>query len=421
MPELHPTGQVARTSPGHTEKIWSVLIADDDPILRAVAESYFRSRDAVQVACASNRSEALRHIDSQDANVDFIWCDLNRPEMDGVQLLRMLKLRDFKGPIAILSGEHETVLSLARHIAQKHDLNIVGALNKPLNFDDLDRLILTSGSHLGNLEPVPVNVFTASELRSAIANDEIVVHYQPKICMATGRIAGAEALARWNRPDLGIIGPEQFIALAENSDLIEDLTGLILRPAIEDAARWRRLRLKFKVAVNISVNVLTNLSLPDDIAAQVDAKGLRRSDFIFEIAESRLAEENAIPVEVLARLGIMGFDLSIDDFGTGYSNIEHLQEYPFNELKIDRSFVHMAASNARAKASVEATVALARNLGLRIVAEGVETRDDWDYISRVGVDEVQGFLIAKPMPMDALLEWYFKYRAKCSNGHPCFF
>ena len=121
-----------------------------------------------------------------------------------------------------------------------------------------------------------------------------------------------------------------------------------------------------------------------------------------------------------ARLRFMGFDLSIDDFGTGYSNIEHLREYPFSELKIDQSFVRKATTDFRAKASVEASVALGKKLGLRLVAEGVEKREDWEYIAQTGVDEAQGFLIARPMPMDALLVWYFEYRAKCVNGHPCF-
>lgn len=411
-----PTNRSVRSS----NKVRTVLVIDDDPILRAVAESYFQSRGAVQVHCAVNGAEALNIIDEQRAHIDFILCDLNMPEMDGVQLLRFLKQRDYTGPIAILSGEQETVVSLAENIAQKHELNIVGALRKPLNFDDLDRLILKSGVQPQDYEADVPSVFTKSELKSAITNDEIVVYYQPKISIATGRIAGAEALVRWNHPDLGIVGPDHFVALAEHCDLIGDLTRFVTRTAIDDAVRWHKLRLKFKVAVNMSVKVLNNLDLPDEIAASVDASGLARSQFIFEVTESRLLEKNTVSMEVLARLRLLGFDLSIDDFGTGYSNIEHLREYPFNELKIDQSFVCKATSDVRAKASVEASVALGKKLGLRIVAEGIEKREDWEYVAKTGVDEVQGFLIARPMPMDSLLEWYFEYRAKCVNGHPCF-
>ena len=420
MTELQASGPAISGTREQSEAFGSVLIIDDDEIVRIVAEFYFRNRGARRVDCATNGAEALRIIDGQKASFDFILCDLNMPEMDGVELLRLLKQRDQSSPIAILSAEHETVISLAENIAKKHELNIVGALCKPLNFNDLDELILKAGVKTENYETGDLAAFTESELRSAIANDEILVYYQPKIDVATGKIAGAEALARWNHPDLGIVGPNNFIAFTESSELIEDLTNLVIRTAIEDATRWHRLRLNFKVAVNMSVKVLNNLKLPDEIAAKVDASGLSRSDFILEVTESRLLEQTTVTMEVLARLRLMGFDLSIDDFGTGYSNIEHLREYPFNELKIDRSFVRKATTDVRAQASVEASVALGKKLGLRLVAEGVEKKEDWDYIARLGVDEVQGFLIARPMPMNLLLEWYFEYRAKSANGHLCF-
>jgi len=409
-----------RESDGPSKDVKTVLIIDDDPILRVVAESYFQSRGAQNVESAVNGAEALKIIDAHGAGIDFILCDLNMPQLDGVQFLRLLKERDYRGPIAILSGEHEAVVLLAENLATKHDLNLVGALRKPLNFEQLDQLVRKSEDHPKEYDKTGPSELKKCDLKAALSDGQIRVYYQPKIDIATGRIAGAEALVRWDHPERGIIRPHRFIPLAESSSLIEDLTNQVIQAAIKDVARWQKLKINFQVAINLSVDVLYNLNLPDEIAAHVDASELDRSQFIFEITESRLLEQNAIPMEVLARLRMMGFDLSIDDFGTGYSNLEHLKEFPFSELKIDKSFVSNATTDHRAKASVEASVSLGKKLGLRLVAEGVETAADWEFISNMGVDQVQGFLIAKPMPMDALFEWYFDYRAKYVNGHPCF-
>ena len=403
-----------------SKDIKTVLIIDDDPILRVVAESYFKSRGSDRIESAANGAEALKIIDARGAGIDFILCDLNMPELDGVQFLRLLKERDYRGPIAILSGEHEAVVVLAENLATKHELNLVGALRKPLNFEQLDQLVRKSEDHLQEYDKTSLSDLKECDLKAALSGGQIRVFYQPKIETATGRIAGAEALVRWDHPERGIVRPQHFIPLAESSSLIEELTNQVIQITIGDAARWRKLKINFKVAINLSVDVLYNLNLPDEIAARVDASELDRSQFVFEITESRLLEQNTVPMEVLARLRMMGFDLSIDDFGTGYSNLEHLKEFPFNELKIDQSFVSNATTDNRAKASVEASVSLGKKLGLRLVAEGVETAADWEFISNMGVDQVQGFLIAKPMPMDALFEWYFDYRAKYVNGHPCF-
>ncbi|GBF25787.1 putative signaling protein [bacterium MnTg02] len=403
-----------------SKDIKTVLIIDDDPILRVVAESYFKSRGSERIESAANGAEALKIIDARGAGIDFILCDLNMPELDGVQFLRLLKERDYRGPIAILSGEHEAVVVLAENLATKHELNLVGALRKPLNFEQLDQLVRKSEDHLQEYDKTSLSDFKECDLKAALSGGQIRVFYQPKIETATGRIAGAEALVRWDHPERGIVRPQHFVPLAESSSLIEELTNQVIQTAIEDAARWRKLKINFKVAINLSVDVLYNLNLPDEIAARVDASELDRSQFIFEITESRLLEQDTVPMEVLARLRMMGFDLSIDDFGTGYSNLEHLKEFPFTELKIDQSFVAHATTDHRAKASVEASVSLGKKLGLRLVAEGVETAADWGFIAKMGVDQAQGYLIAKPMPMDALLEWYFEYRAKCVNGRPHF-
>ena len=219
-----------------SKDIKNVLIIDDDPILRVVAESYFKSRGSDRIESAANGAEALKIIDARGGGIDFILCDLNMPELDGVQFLRLLKERDYRGPIAILSGEHEAVVLLAENLATKHELNLVGALRKPLNFQQLDQLVRKSEDHLKEYDKPSLSELKECDLKAALSDGQIRVFYQPKIETATGRIAGAEALVRWDHPERGIVRPQHFVPLAESSSLIEELTNQVIQIAIEDAA-----------------------------------------------------------------------------------------------------------------------------------------------------------------------------------------
>ncbi|MGI9464491.1 MAG: EAL domain-containing protein, partial [Aestuariivirgaceae bacterium] len=170
--------------------------------------------------------------------------------------------------------------------------------------------------------------------------------------------------------------------------------------------RWQGQGLSINIAINIAAELLSDLDFPDRLSAKIDAAGLRPSDFIFEVTDSSVLKGSSDPLEVLARLRIKGFGLSIDDFGTGHSNIDQLKKFPFSELKIDRSFVQGARNDNLSRAIVDAAVMLGRELNMQLVAEGVETPDDWNFVARHGVDEVQGFYVAKPMPADDFQKWY---------------
>jgi len=397
------------------EAIRSVLIVDDDPILCAVAESYFQNRGIDMIRTAENGAQALETLDANSGNFDFILCDLNMPKMDGVQLFHHLKHRDFAGSIVIISGEQETIVSIAENLAAKHELNIVASLRKPLDFRKLDQVIAKTAIPVPKHTGLQTAEITRDDLDRGIKAGEMVVYYQPKIEVATRKVRGAEALVRWNHPDKGLISPAQFVPLAEQCGLITDLTISVLHKVIDDAALWMKFRQNFRISINLSVDVLRDLSFPDKLAEWIDDAGLDRSVFVLEITESRLLEKDTVPMEVFARLRMMGFDLSIDDFGTGYSNIEHLKEFPFSELKIDQSFVKESSLDPRACAIVESSAALGKMLGLRMVAEGVETVIDWEFVASLGVDEVQGFFFGKPMPFEKLMEWMFDFRSVNGN------
>jgi len=223
---------------------------------------------------------------------------------------------------------------------------------------------------------------------------------------------GVEALVRWNHPTDGIIGPFDFIHLVEDNNLIYELTQAVCKKVLQYVSRWQAQGINLDIAINISTEALRNLSWPDDIANQVEAAGLQPSNVTFEITESHLMEHFVVALDILSRLSLKRFKLSIDDFGTGYSSMEQLQRVPFSELKIDRAFVRGASEDTSARAILESSVSLAKKLDMKIVAEGVETEEDWNLVAELGCDEVQGFYIARPMPADQLCRWLATQKLK---------
>lgn len=387
-----------------------VLVVDDDPILCAIAERHLQKSFSAQVVIASDGMQALQVLDGPAHDPSFILCDLNMPNMDGLEFLRHLEQRKFAGSIAILSGEDQSIIALAESLAKAHNLDVVGTLSKPIKADELTALVKNARTTRSAPEQPSRTVVTASDLHRAITTGKIVAYHQPKVHAQSGRFVGTEALARWHHSELGVVPPVHFISLAEQNGLIEHLTSTVLNDAITHLRSWRIGGIEAACSVNLSPEVLANIDLPDELAARVDSAGLAREQFVFEITESGLLQKDAVPMEVLARLRLKGFDLSVDDFGTGHSNIETLRNFPFSELKIDRSFVSAMLDDAFAAESVRASVELGRHLNLRLVAEGVESQSVWDAVKQLGIDQAQGFLFGKPMPGDELPRWLNEYQ-----------
>ena len=223
--------------------------------------------------------------------------------------------------------------------------------------------------------------------------------------MHDGRVRSVEALVRWQHPERGLIGPYEFVHLAEHTGLIRPLTHHVLRTALEQCRRWRDRGIDLSVAVNLSVRDLVDLDLPGAIAAELDRVGLEPRCLAIEITETMLVLDPNRTIEVLARLHEMGVRVSLDDFGTGWSSLSYLQRLPVDELKIDRSFISDLAASDTDSSIVEATVALARKLGLTTVAEGVESAQAWEQLVRLGCDVAQGYFISRPLPAEELEVW----------------
>ena len=236
------------------------------------------------------------------------------------------------------------------------------------------------------------------DLRRAIDGRELVLHYQPKADLRTGRVVGVEALVRWNHPRHGLVRPDEFIPLAEHTVLMDPLTMWVLDEALSQCAIWWQAGHEIRMAVNLSVRNLHDPQLAAKVAGRLHARGLPASCLDLEITESSIMSEPQRAVETLSQLARLGVRLSVDDFGTGYSSLSYLKRLPVHEVKIDRSFIHDMAADASDAAIVRSSIDLARHLGLQVVAEGVETRAVWDALAALGCDYAQGDYLAPALP-----------------------
>jgi diguanylate cyclase (GGDEF)-like protein len=256
----------------------------------------------------------------------------------------------------------------------------------------------------------PDRLSLGAELRSAIENEELSLVFQPKVNLVSGLIEGFEALARWHHPRHGFVPPQEFIPLAEGTGLIKPMTSLVLNAALRRCAAWEQQGEALAVWVNVSARSLLDCSFPNEVARLLKKWRVKASSLGLEITESSIMADPDRSRDVLSELSKMGVSLSIDDFGTGYSSLSHLKRLSVDEIKIDRSFVMGMARDENDAVIVRSTIELGHNLGLRVVAEGVESQDDLDRLLGWGCDTVQGYYLSRPLPGDRIREWSNDFR-----------
>jgi EAL domain-containing protein (putative c-di-GMP-specific phosphodiesterase class I) len=253
-------------------------------------------------------------------------------------------------------------------------------------------------------------------VRAGIDERQLVNLYQPQVDLAGSGVVAVEALVRWQHPRDGLVGPDRFVPIVEAGGLSEALTRTVLGTGLRDAARWRAAGLDVRLSINVSMRDLVALDFPDEVERAVCAAGLGADGLLLEITESQLSRDRLALLDIVTRLRLKRIGLAIDDFGTGYSSLSLLRDVPFDELKIDRGFVHGLADSAPLQAMVEATVSMARQLGMRTVGEGVEREADRDCLRTLGCDLAQGFMFARPMPASALASWIATWNTQCRPG-----
>ena len=272
---------------------------------------------------------------------------------------------------------------IAMYQAKQHGRNCFEFYSSEMNARSLEQLNMEAG------------------LRTALNNDELQLYYQPKLDVTTGVIVGAEALLRWEHPEMGMVSPVDFIPLAEETGMIVPIGARVLKMACRQARAWQDAGYgSLQIAVNVSIRQLRDSMLVRTVQAALEESGLQPQDLTLELTENMLMENAESSIEKLQQLKGLGVKISIDDFGTGYSSLAYLQKFTIDELKIDRSFIMQIEAGTDKAPIVEAVVAMAHSLNLAIVAEGVETRAQLEYLQKTKCGVYQGFLFSKPVPAD---------------------
>jgi len=339
-----------------------------------------------------------------------ITVDLVMPQLDGVEVMRLLAERDCRAKIVISSGMDTRVLDAAKRSASQHGLDIVGVLPKPISKESLRQLV-GEGDQSG---PQPAAAkqtvqgdsfeVTGAALQGALNRHELVMAFQPKIDCKTGAHAGFEALVRWSHPQHGIIMPDRFISIAEQSGLIDLLTNQVFELSLEWFARSFP-DSKLMLSLNISAKSLVDLHLADTLSILCHRFKVGPERVVLELTESSAMVDPILSLDLMTRFRMKGFRLSIDDFGTGYSSMVQLVRLPFSEIKVDKSFVLSALQSQESRTVIKSIVDLGHSLGLLVTAEGVEDKATLDYLNTLGCDLAQGYSIARPMDGDTASAW----------------
>lgn len=385
-----------------------ILVVEDHAFQRQTLVQVLKSLGAKKILEADNGRPALEIIRRHsDHPVDLVICDIDMPDMDGLEFLRHIGKSQANMSVAICSGKELPLLNAAHLMAREYGVRLLGVIQKPFTREAIGSLI--ERRHLTKVpvkpKAAPDTSFNVEDIIRGLDNDQFEPHFQPKFSLHTGAIVGVEALARWNHPDRGIVGPGAFIDLLEHHKKIDGLTFAMLSKSAAATSRWQQQGLNLKVSVNLSLVSLTDFSLADKITQLVTDAGVRPQQMILEITETVAMTEVAPALENLARLRLRGFGLSVDDYGTGFSSLRQLTRVPFTELKIDKSFVTDCANVDSLTAIVKSSIDMAHKLGIESVAEGVESEAVLDKLRVLGCDIVQGYYIAQPMAESRLMEY----------------
>lgn len=381
-----------------------IMVVEDHAFQRKTLLHQIRSLGYQQLLEAQDGLSALALC--QHHQVDILICDLRMPGMDGMALLRRLSLGGFKGGIILSSALEDDVVAAVLRMSAAYGLQVLGRLEKPSSPQQIRQLIDTWSPGQEPQHGEEGYGIDVVELQLALERDQILPWYQPKVSFVTGQWVGMEALARWQHPEYGMISPARFIPLAENNGLIDQLTEVIISKSLRDGHLWEETGLSLNLSMNLSTTSLIEGDLCHSLINQCQCWSINPELITLEVTESSFVQDLGKSLEVLTRLRMHGFGLSIDDFGTGYSSMQQLALLPFTELKLDRSFVDRCYADPSRLAIIESSIELARKLGLKSVAEGVEDEQTWRQLAALGCDVCQGFFSARPMPRHELKNWH---------------
>ena len=388
-----------------------ILVIDDE---NDVGEFVSAAAQALGLQCAAT-TDAKTFLEALTPDTTLILLDLMMPEMDGIELLRLLGERKCKTGIVLMSGVGKRTLESAGQVAHALGLSIVGHLQKPFRLTELEEVLQKHAEPEAppDVKQPPKIVIEKEDLLRAIERDEFVLYYQPQIDIATGCVIGVEALVRWRHPERGLIFPDNFIGRMEELGLIDELGWFVMDRGMSEIGQFANGDgMAPMLSLNASAYSLRDLKFPDVLVSLAEKHGISLKNVTIEITESGLIKELSRTLDILTRLRMKQVQLSIDDFGTGYAMLQQLKNIPATELKIDKSFVMDMQVNDSDRIMVMKTIELGHELGLQVIAEGVEMQEQLDFLRLKGCDHAQGYLFSRPLPPKEMVSWLETYRSQ---------
>jgi len=391
-------------------RVERILVIDDD---HDSGQFVIDAAEAKGIECIATATagDFLEHL---SADTTLIFLDIVMPEIDGIELLRMLGQAGCTAGIVLMSGADNRVMETAREWAETIGLPIIGHLQKPFRLTELETIFETSRALQvsATVDQTPRRMIEPGDIQGAIERDEFVLHYQPKIGLATGSIVGLEALVRWQHPERGLLFPDDFIRRTEELGLINQLGWIVVNRGLSDLRDFAiAADTSLTLSVNTSTFSLQDPGFSDMLLSLLQKYGIASHNLIFEITESGLIRKLSNTLDDLAKLRVEQVQLSIDNFGTGHSTTQQLRAIPATELKIDKSSVQNIHTNDRDCVLVQRTIEIGHILGMKVVAEGVETAEQLAFLLSNGCDIVQGYLFSRPLPAEELLKWLKNHRS----------
>ena len=383
-----------------------VLVIEEHAFQRSISVNTLQQMGCHEVLEAAGGAQAMEVLQCL-GRVDVALFDMRMENMDGLDFLQYLALSGLVGAVILSSALPDDLYRSAKQIASLHGITLLGDAGKPLLESHLRILLEVELNKPAEKNSVLVDkeAVTDLELREALALGQIHAYYQPKLCLKTGEVCGAEVFSRWQHPRRGLLSPMMFLSEMDRGGLLDELLfqqlqdGLLLQ-----RSAWEK-GYSLNIAFNLQASQLANEDLALNIRSVLAERGQPCNGLTFELTESGLLEAPATSLETLLRLRMMGCSLSIDDFGSGFSSLQRLCRLPFDEIKLDAEFVRNFERESRCRAVVRSTLALGEALGMNVVVEGIETREQHQELLALGCKHGQGYLYARPMSGAEFLAW----------------
>ncbi len=377
----------------------NVLIVDDDPNIGMLTSFFLNKLGVLKSEHCESVNEAVTLI--QENNYDLVLTDLDIPQRDGFELIEHCVNQHPHTNMILMSGHSSTLLRSVQHILSDMPIEILGILDKPFTQDDLKQVLFSNTPVHSNHQPLPED----DDLTIDDVLQNLILHLQPKLDAKTGKVIGAEALARVQHPEKGLLPPARFLHLLQTPEDHLRFALSTVNQAMDLMYREGEALKGVKVAINLTLSSLRHPHFYSSVMALLQTNEAAPSQILFEVTEDEIFARDIQLVKTLGRLVLEGFSFSLDDFGTGFSNLERLRLLPISEVKLDRSFVQGMLHDDFAREVTSSFIALANSLSLSTVIEGVETEEERDYLLSLGAQIFQGFLFSKPLPEAEFLEF----------------